>query len=103
MTTRKPVAVKIFRLAGIPGSALVAETIARFRREGETLARLRHPNIVAALGAGRIDDELFLVMELAAGMSLTNMLDQRRANNLGLLPVPSVLRIAGQACAGLAA
>jgi eukaryotic-like serine/threonine-protein kinase len=103
MATRKPVAVKIFQLAGIPGSALVAETIARFRREGATLARLRHPNIVAALEAGRIDNELFLVMELAEGMSLTSMLDQRRANNLGLLPVSSVLRIAEQACAGLAA
>jgi eukaryotic-like serine/threonine-protein kinase len=103
MATRKPVAVKIFQLAGLEGSALVAETITRFRREGATLARLRHPNIVAALEAGRIANELFLVMELAEGMSLASMLEQRMANNLGLLPVPSVLRIAEQACAGLSA
>jgi serine/threonine-protein kinase len=58
---------------------------------------------VAALEAGRIDHELFLVMELAEGTSLASMLEQRIANNLGLLPVSSVLRIAEQACAGLAA
>jgi eukaryotic-like serine/threonine-protein kinase len=103
LATRKPVAVKILQLAGIEGSALVAETITRFRREGATLARLRHPNIVAALEAGRIANELFLIMELAEGMSLASMLEQRIANNLGLLPVPSVLRIAEQACAGLSA
>jgi len=80
---------------------MLAETIARFRREAATLARLRHPNIVAALEAGRIGNELFLVMELAEGVALSSMLEQRRANNLGLFPVPSVLRIIEQACAGL--
>ncbi len=103
LATRKPVAVKLVQLAEIGDSALIAQTIARFRREAATLARLRHPNIVAALEAGRIDNELFLVMELAEGTSLASMLDQRIANNLGLLPVSSVLRVAEQACAGLAA
>ncbi len=95
--------MKLVELAQTGGSALLAETIARFRREAATLARLRHPNIVAALEAGRIGNELFLVMELADGISLASMLEQRMANNLGLLPVSSVLRIAEQACAGLAA
>jgi serine/threonine-protein kinase len=103
LSTRKPVAVKLVKLAEIEDAALVAETIARFRREAATLARLRHPNIVAALEAGRIDRELFLVMELAEGISLASMLEQRMANNLGLLPVSSMLRIAEQTCAGLAA
>ena len=101
ISTRKPVAVKLVELGEIEDSAMLAETIARFRREAATLARLRHPNIVAALEAGRIGNELFLVMELAEGMSLSSMLEQRRANNLGLFPVPSVLRIIEQACAGL--
>jgi serine/threonine-protein kinase len=95
------VAVKIVELEEIEDSAMLAETIARFRREAATLARLRHPNIVAALEAGRIGNELFLVMELAEGVALSSMLEQRRANNLGLFPVPSVLRIIEQACAGL--
>ena len=102
-TTRKPVAVKLVELAEIDDSALLAETIARFRREAVTLGKLRHPNIVAALEAGRLGNELFLVMELAEGTSLASMLEQRVENNLGLLPVSSVLRIAEQACAGLAA
>jgi serine/threonine protein kinase len=101
ISTRKPVAVKLVELADLEGSALLAETIARFRLEAATLARLRHPNIVAALEAGRIGNELFLVMELAEGVSLSNMLEQRRANNMGLFPVPSVLKIVEQACAGL--
>jgi eukaryotic-like serine/threonine-protein kinase len=103
LATRKPVAVKVVELAEIEDSALLAETIARFRREAATLARLQHPNIVAALEAGRIGNELFLVMELAEGVSLASMLEQRMANNMGLFPVSSVLRIAEQACAGLAA
>ncbi len=103
LATRKLVAVKLVELAEIEDTTLLAQTIARFRREAATLARLRHPNIVAALEAGRIDHELFLVMELAEGTSLASMLEQRIANNLGLLPVSSVLRIAEQACAGLAA
>jgi hypothetical protein len=101
ISTRKPVAVKLVELTEIEDSALLAETIERFRREAGTLARLRHPNIVTALEAGRIGNELFLVMELAEGVSLSSMLEQRAANNLGLFPVPSVLRIVEQACAGL--
>lgn len=101
MSTRRPVAVKLVQLTEIEDSALLAETIARFRREAATLARLKHPNIVAALEAGRIGNELFLVMELAEGVSLASMLEQRKANNLGLFPVASVLLIAEQACAAL--
>src|SRR5262249_1796741 len=52
---------------------------------------------------GRIGNELFLVMELAEGVSLASMLEQRAGNNLGLFPVPSVLRVLEQACAGLSA
>ena len=101
ISTRKPVAVKLVELTEIEDSAMLAETIERFRREAGTLARLRHPNIVTALEAGRLGNELFLVMELAEGVSLASMLEQRAANNLGLFPVPSVLRIIEQACAGL--
>jgi serine/threonine protein kinase len=103
MSTRRPVAVKLVQLTKIEDSALIAETITRFRREAATLARLKHPNIVAALEAGRIGNELFLVMELAGGVSLADMLEQRKANNLGLFPVASVLLIAEQACAALSA
>jgi eukaryotic-like serine/threonine-protein kinase len=103
LSTREPVAVKLVELGEIGHSAVLAEMVARFRREVATLARLRHPNIVAALEAGRTGNELFLVMELAEGISLASMLEQRMANNIGLLPVASLLLIAEQTCAGLAA
>jgi Protein kinase domain len=48
LATRQQVAVK---LATIDDSVLVAETIARFRREADTLGRLRHPNIISGLAA----------------------------------------------------
>jgi Protein kinase domain len=103
LTTRQPVAVKLVQLANLDDQVRVGETIARFRREADTLARLRHPNIIAALEAGRVGSELFMVMELAEGMSMEAMLRQRQANGLGMFPVESVLRIAKQACSGLAA
>jgi serine/threonine protein kinase len=103
LSTRQPVAVKLVQLANIDDQAQLADTITRFRREADTLARLRHPNIISALEAGRVGSELFMVMELADGMSMQEMLRQRQANGMGLFPVESVLRIAKQACAGLAA
>ncbi len=103
LATRQPVAVKLVQLANIDDQVRLGETIARFRREADTLARLRHPNIISALEAGRVGSELFMVMELAEGMSMEAMLRQRQANGLGLFPVESVLRIAKQACSGLAA
>ena len=103
LATRQPVAVKLVQLANIDDQARLGETIARFRREADTLARLRHPNIISALEAGRVGSELFMVMELAEGMSMEAMLRQRQANGLGMFPVESVLRIAKQACSGLAA
>jgi hypothetical protein len=103
LATRQPVAVKLVQLGNIDDQVRVGETIARFRREADTLARLRHPNIIAAVEAGRVGGELFMVMELAEGMSMQAMLRQRQANGLGMFPVESVLRIAKQACSGLAA
>jgi hypothetical protein len=103
LATRRPVAIKLVQLASIGDPALVAVTIARFRREADTLARLRHPNIVSALAAGSVGNQLFMVMELAEGISLDAMLSQREANRLGMFPVKSVLHLAGQTCSGLAA
>jgi len=103
LATSQPVAVKLVQLANIDDPVRLGETIARFRREAGTLARLRHPNIISAVEAGRVGSELFMVMELAEGMSMAAMLRQRRANGLGMFPIESVLRIAKQACSGLAA
>jgi eukaryotic-like serine/threonine-protein kinase len=103
MATHRPVAVKLVELSQIDDPGMLAETIGRFRREATVVGGLRHPNIVSALDAGRIANELFMIMELAPGISLASMMDERGARGMGLFPVSSVLRIAGQVCAGLAA
>jgi serine/threonine-protein kinase len=103
VTTRRSVAVKIVELGEIPDAPHLAEVIARFRLEAFTAGQLRHPNIVAAYEAGRVANELFLAMELVEGASLARVIEKRRAAGIGLLPLPSVLDLAEQVAAGLAA
>ena len=103
MATHRPVAVKLVELSLIDDPGTLAETISRFRREATVISGLRHQNIVGALDAGRMANRLFMVMELAPGISLASMMDERGARGMGLFPVSSVLRIAEQVCAGLAA
>jgi WD40 repeat protein len=50
---------------------------ARFRREAEAVARLRHPNIVQVYGVGEQGGRLFFVMELAEGGNLAARLGGR--------------------------
>src|SRR3984885_5307676 len=103
MATHRPVAVKLVELSLIDDPGTLAETIGRFRREATVISGLRHQNIVGALDAGRMANQLFMVMELAPGISLASMMDERGARGMGLFPVSSVLRITAQVCAGLAA
>jgi serine/threonine protein kinase len=103
MATHRPVAVKLVELSQIDDPGMLAETIGRFRREAMVVSGLKHPNIVGAVDAGRIANQLFMVMELAPGISLAQMMDERGARGMGLFPVSSVLRIAEEVCTGLAA
>jgi len=103
MATRRPVAIKVVELSDIDDPGLLAETIGRFRREAMVIAGLRHPNIVGSLDAGRVANQLFMVMDLAPGVSLASMMDERGERGMGLFPVSSVLRIAEQVCVGLGA
>jgi serine/threonine protein kinase len=103
MATHRSVAIKLVELSQIDDPGMLAETIGRFRREATVVSGLRHPNIVGALDAGRMANQLFMIMELAPGISLAQMMDERGARGMGLFPVPSVLRIAEQVCTGLAA
>lgn len=103
VTKRRSVAVKIVELGEIPDAPLLAEVIARFRLEAITAGQLKHANIVAAYEAGRVANELFLAMELVEGASLARVVEQRKAAGAGLLPIPSLLDLAEQVSAGLAA
>jgi eukaryotic-like serine/threonine-protein kinase len=100
---RRTVAVKVVRVSQIDDPDHLAETVARFRREVMAVGKLRHANIVTAYEAGRSGGDFFLVMELADGSPLTDVIEQRNAKGLGLFPVPSVLAITEQVCAGLGA
>ena len=71
---RRRVALKVVR-----GGRFVDEsTIRMFRREAETLARLRHPNIGAIYESGHTEDgQHFFAMELVQGDNLDAFLAKR--------------------------
>ena len=60
--------------------------LSRFRREAEAAARLRHPNIVPVYSIGQAGNAPFFAMEMVAGQSLAETLDERRADRDGGLP-----------------
>ncbi len=69
-TLHRPVAIKV-----ISGDvALNPQLKERFLLEARTVAKLRHPNIVAVYSAGEADGLLYFVMELVPGESLRDLL-----------------------------
>ena len=77
-TTGAPVAIKILR----GGDARSHEGVARFQREAEVQAMVRHRNVAGLFGSGVTDGgELYLVVELLGGQSLRHALRARGAVN----------------------
>lgn len=68
----------------------------RFQKEAAAIARLQHPNIVAAYDSGTHRGRVFLVMELVSGSDL------RERIQLGALPLEQSLAIVRQTALGLA-
>lgn len=54
----------------LSGQFASAEAVARFRAEGLTTAKLRHPNIVPVYDVGEAHGQPYLAMELVAGQNL---------------------------------
>jgi predicted ATPase/tRNA A-37 threonylcarbamoyl transferase component Bud32 len=71
--TRTLVAVKHLKL---DTSKNTADAIERFRREGEALRQLNHPNIVKLLATLEDDHQYYLVMEYIGGGSLADAIKQ---------------------------
>jgi serine/threonine-protein kinase len=71
-TLHRPVAVKV--ISGDVASN--PELKSRFLQEARTVAKLRHPNIVAVYSAGDADGLLYFVMELVPGESLRDLIQR---------------------------
>jgi serine/threonine-protein kinase len=70
VTLDRPVAIKVVN----PDVALAPTMRARFLTEARTVARLRHPHIVAVFAAGEAEALLYFVMEYVPGESLRERL-----------------------------
>ncbi len=92
----RPVAIKLLRIKGEPST----KALQRFALEARAVGRLEHPNVVRVYDYGITDDGTpYLVMELLAGRSLSELLKSLG----GLLPIGEAVRIVAQAARGLAA
>jgi serine/threonine protein kinase/tetratricopeptide (TPR) repeat protein len=69
--------------------AQTPDMLERFRREGEALRRLNHPNIVKILDVVEEEGENALILEYVAGGSLDKLLEEQ-----AVLPLSVALRIA---------
>ncbi len=74
VTLDRPVAVKVIN----PDLAASATFRERFLLEARTVAKLRHPNIVAVHSAGEVAGHLYFVMEYVAGESLRDLIDRTK-------------------------
>ena len=79
-----------------------AEFVKMFLDEARLAAHLDHSNIVQTMELGQHDGRYYMVMEFLAGLSLA-MIVRRAVERLpnGRIPVPLVLNMLAQSCAGL--
>jgi serine/threonine protein kinase len=88
----RTVAVKL-----LPDSLVQSpESVERFQREVQALARLSHPNIVAVHDAGSADGTHFYVMDLVDGDDLARLVKEH-----GVMPLEQALDCILQAARGL--
>jgi DNA-binding NarL/FixJ family response regulator len=83
--TAEPVAIKALMSEWV---ARAPDSVERFRREGEALRKLNHPNIVKVLATLEEGDQHYLVMEYVGGGSLADLLKRQP-----LLPIEQVMSI----------
>ncbi|MGI9076705.1 MAG: protein kinase domain-containing protein [Gemmatimonadaceae bacterium] len=72
MTLDRQVAIKVI----VPELAANRAFRQRFLSEARTVAKLRHPNIVAVHAAGEVAGSLYFVMEYVPGESLRDVIDR---------------------------
>ena len=89
---KRIVALKVL----LPRRMKSPESVERFQREVEAMARLSHPNIVAAFDAGEHSGLRFLAMEYVEGKDLESLVAER-----GVLPIATAVEYLLQAAQGL--
>ncbi len=83
-----------------PHLAMDARFVTGFRNEAELCARLAHPNIVAVLDFGLVDDTYFLAMEYVDGIDLLRV--RKRCKAAGIAIPSSIVALIGrEVCEGL--
>ncbi len=73
-----------------------SKLVKRFEREAELAARLSHPNVIGVVDIGDVDGVTFIVMDLAVGPTLTELLADSPFDSL------RACRLIRQLCDGLA-
>jgi serine/threonine-protein kinase len=79
-----------------PAGAKNREIISRFQREAQLVTQLRHPNLIAGLGAGVEGAQPWLALEYVVGTDLSTLVRQ-----VGPLPVSQAVDYTVQAAHGL--
>jgi serine/threonine protein kinase len=71
----RPVAIKTIRLEGLAASqASLEDLLARFKREAQVAARLKHPNIVTIYEIGNAEGLSYISMEFVDGVGLDRVI-----------------------------
>ena len=91
---KRPCAIKVL----LPEFTRNETVVARFEREAEVAARIKHPNVVEIFDTGQTASGLgYIAMELLVGETL-----DRTLKSAGPLPWPRVQKILVQVCRALA-
>ena len=93
LSVERPVAIKLLRGEAIPDQQMKE----RFFREARVISEFSHPNIIRLIDFGNDAERGFpyLVMEMAGGLSLGNLLEE------GRLAPELAIEVARQVCSGL--
>jgi tRNA A-37 threonylcarbamoyl transferase component Bud32 len=94
---KRVVAVKRVRTDRIAGGDL-PRVLARFEREAQAMARVRHPACVAVYDAGLVDGEPYLVMDFVPGRSLAAVIEEGQVDPRTVAEWGRALAEALQAC-----
>ncbi|GAB4581745.1 MAG: hypothetical protein Fur0022_44950 [Anaerolineales bacterium] len=92
LSLSRPVALKVLA----PYAGRDGKMLARFRREAEAAAQLKHPNLATVFEFGTHEDQPYIAAEWVEGRNLREVLEHE-----GILPLPRALRLFNQIAAAL--